>query len=234
MEQGPFASRKMAAYIEQHFVPLRVDDTAETGPVSKRYEIRVYPSILCLDGAGVPLHLIVGPREAEALYGLLEQVRALPGLMAAQKAAPGDLEANFAVGNAFAKLDQLRRAAPYLERAVELDPDNRRGRKSQAVLMLAVVPLEDGNVGKTLDNLDTYLRVFEGAPEVPVALHLKGTVLYRDGRLKESRAVFEELRQKFPKHRMAYEADKAIEAIDARLRAPPPEAKPPEGGAKKP
>jgi tetratricopeptide (TPR) repeat protein len=227
MERGPFAARKMAAYIEQHFIPVRVDDTAGPGPAAKRYEVRVYPTLLLLDGAGTPLHIVLGPREAPALHAVLEEVCALPALVAGQKAKPDDLEANFALGNAFAKLNQLRRAAPYLEKAAELDPDNRRGRQSQAVLMLAMVPLEDGDVKTTLENLDTYLRQFRGAPEAPLALHFKGTVLYRDGRLHESRAVFEQLRQTFPKHRMAYEADKAIAAIEARLRAAPPAEAPP-------
>jgi len=44
-------------------------------------------------------------------------------------------------------------------------------------------------------------------------------VLYQDGRLEEARKVFERLQKEFPKHAMTYKADKAITAIDARLRA---------------
>ena len=49
-------------------------------------------------------------------------------------------------------------------------------------------------------------------------MYYVGTVLYRDGRLAESREAFDRLRQEYPRHVMAYKADKAIEAIDLRLR----------------
>jgi len=230
MDEGPFSARKMCAYIEQHFIPVRVDDTdtAKRSPISTKFEIRVYPSVLVLDAAGKPLHIILAPRPAKELYGILEQVRALPALLAEQERKPDDLEANFALGNAFALLDQLRRAQPYLERATQLDPENEHGRLSQAALMLALVPLEDGKSKQAIENLDAYLEHFKDALQAPLALYYKGATLYYDGRLIEARKVFEEVSDRFPKHAKAYESQKAIQAIDAQLRAPPPPPPPPE------
>ena len=219
VDRGSFGKKKMVTYISRYFIPLRVDDTEETSPLSRRYGIRVYPTVLFLDPAGEPLHMVLGPRMPRQFYDIMEKVRMLPGLIQAQKASPDDLEANFSPGMAFADLNQLRRAAPFLKRAAELDPENKHGRRDKAELLLAMAPLEDGDSARVLENLDAYMARFGGSAEIPVAIYWKGTVLYRDGRLEEARNVFERLQKEFPTHAMTYKADKAIAAIDTRLRA---------------
>lgn len=219
MDTGTFINRPVAQFITDNFVALRVDDTKETSEVSKKYSVRLYPSVLFLSSAGEPVHMALGPRSAAQLYPLLEQVHNLARLMEAQKKAPEDLEANFAVGNALAVLEHLKRAEPYLKKAAELDPGNARGRRSQARLLLALVPLEDGDSAEAVKELNRHLMEFDNTPEAPTAMYFIGTVLYRDGKLEESRRMFEALRTRFPKHLKAYEADKAIDVIDARLRA---------------
>jgi len=219
MDRGCFGNKPMVTFISRHFIPLCVDDTKQTSPVSRRFGIRVYPSVLFLLPTGETLHFVLGPRTPKAFANLLNQIRLLPELMRDQKKAPNDLEANFALGNAFAMLNELHRAAPFLERAAELDPDNKHGRRSQAKLILALVPIEDGDTAATLDNLTTYLLDFPNAPEVPTAMYYVGTAFYGEKRYGEAREAFVELRKQFPKHPMAYKADKAIEAIDGLLRA---------------
>jgi Tfp pilus assembly protein PilF len=219
MGKGTFTLPLVAQYINRHFVPVKVDDSEKRSEATKRYEIRVYPSVLFLDPGGEPLHLVLGPREPEPFYRILKQVQDLPRLMDRQHAHPESLEANFALGNALAKLNHLRRAAPYLKKAADLDPKNEAGHRSQARLILAVVPLEEGDSQKALANLEAWLEAFPKAPEVPVAVWYQGTILYQDGRLAEAKEYFQEIIRRFPKHSKAYEADKAIGHIDARLRA---------------
>jgi tetratricopeptide (TPR) repeat protein len=238
MDRGCFGNKPMVTFISRHFIPLRVDDSKETSLVSRKFGIRVYPSVLFLLPSGETLHLAIGPHTPDAFANLLNQIRLFPELVRDQKKAPDDLEANFALGNAFAMLNQLHRAAPYLERAAELDPENKHGRRSQAKLILATVPLEDGNAAATLDNLGMYLLDFSDAPEVPTAMYYVGTVFYGEKRYGEAREAFAELQKRFPRHPITYKADKAIEHIDGLLRAveqgepevpkPEPKAKPPE------
>jgi len=218
MGKGTFTLPAVAQFINRHFVPVRIDDSNGRGEVTKAYDIRVYPSVLFLDPGGEPVHLVLGPRVPEVFYRTLQQVKTLPALMERQHAHPDSLEANFALGNTLGKLNQLKKAAPYLEKAAALDPKNDRGRRSQARLILAVVPLEEGKSAEALANLEAWLREFGNAPEAPVAVWYQGTILYQDGRLNEARRYFEQIIEQFPKHTKAYEADKAIEHIDARLR----------------
>jgi tetratricopeptide (TPR) repeat protein len=227
MDTGTFAGRGMAAFIEQYFIPLKVDDTKGTSPITKQFLVRLYPSILILTGAGEPLHMLLGPYTAAQLHAVLQKVVVLPPLLEAARRAPDDLEANFAAGEAWAALDHYKRAEPYLKRAAALDPRNERGRLAKARLLLAVVPLEDGDAAAALKNLEQYLVDFRDSPEVPAAVYYQGVILMQDGRLEEARRVFDDLRTQFPKHVKAYEADKAIDLIDARLKAAKAAAKAP-------
>ena len=219
MGQGTFLLPAVAQFINRHFVPVKIDDSEGRSEVSKRYEVRVYPSVLFLDPAGEPLHMVLGPREPEPFYRIMKQVEEVPRLMERQHAHPDSLKANFALGNALATLNHLRRAAPYLEKAAALDPENEAGRRSQARLILAVVPLEDGDSTQALANLEAWLKAFPDAPEVPVAIWYQGTILYQDGKLAEAKRYFREIVRRFPKHSKAYEADKAIGFIEGRMRA---------------
>ena len=219
VDEGSFSSAKLAAYVERYFIPVRIDDTAKTNQATIDYDIRVYPTVLFLGPQAESLHIVLGPRSARQLYDTMENVRVLPDLMRTQADAPEDVEANFALGNALARLNQLLRAKPYLEQVIRLDPSGEHGRLSQASLILATVPLEEGNSEEALANLDRFLRHFRDAPEVPVAIYYRGTILFRDGKLEAARKEFERLQREFPKHRQTYLADKAIDAIDVRLKA---------------
>jgi tetratricopeptide (TPR) repeat protein len=227
MLEGTFAVPGMAQYIIQNFIPVKVDDSKAASPASAKYMIRVYPTVVFLGPSGEPLHMVVQPRPPADFHPLLKKIVALPRLIDAQRRAPDDPEANFAVGNAFASLEplntlapavQLKRAEPYLKRVLELAPKNENGRLSQARLILALVPLADGDAALALRGLENYLREFSSAPEAPVAIFFQGTIQFQDGKLKEARKYFDQLRTEYPKHPKAYEADKVIEAIDARLK----------------
>ena len=219
MNEATFVNRAVAMYIGQNFIPLKVDDTQGASAVSKKYEVRIYPSILFLAPSGEPLHMLLFPRTAAELYPILQKVQALPRMIEARKKSPDDLETNFRLAEVWTGLDCVKKAEPYLKRIVELDPKNERGRLVQARLWLAIVPLEDGNAPEALTNLRRFVEEFKDSPQAPTALHAIGAILARDGKYGEARQAFEDLRTRFPKDVMAYEADKAIDALDARLKA---------------
>jgi len=232
METGTFARPGFEKYLAESFVPVKADYTTEPGAASRKYQVRAYPSLLFLSSAGEALHMVVGPQTAPQLHAIMERVLGLVKVLAAQKKAPDDLEANFAVGSAYVGLDHLRRAEPYLQRACELDPRNEHGRLSQARLLLAVVPVENGDSALALKNLAAFMEEFKDAPEIPAAMFFQGEILFGDAKmdpvkLLETRGVFDALRTRFPKDVKAYEADRAIDVIDARLKALKKKEKPP-------
>lgn len=234
MDGGTLANRAVAEYVNKNFVPIKVDDTKEAGAISKKYQVRLYPTVLFLDPYGDPLHILLGPKPPGDFYPVLQKVKALPGLVAAQKKSADDVEANFAAGAAFATLDQLRRAEPYLKRVVELDPKNEKGHLHPVRLFLALVPLEDGDSAQAIKNVQQFLTDNKDSPERPTAIYWMAAILYRDNKLKEARGIFDLLRNEYPSHRLSYDADKAIDAIDDRLKAEEDAKKPPPAPPAKP
>ncbi|MCX5682415.1 MAG: thioredoxin family protein, partial [Planctomycetota bacterium] len=182
MNDMTFINRTVAMYIGQNFVPVKVDDTRETSEISKKYGVRIYPSILFLAPGGEPLHILIFPRTAAELYPILQKVQALPRMIEAQKKSPDDLETNFLLAEVWAGLDRVKQAEPYLNRTVQLDPKNARGRLEQARLWLAIVPLEDGDAPQAMKNLRQFVEEFKDSPLVPTALHAVGSILARDGK----------------------------------------------------
>jgi tetratricopeptide (TPR) repeat protein len=218
MEHSTFVNRAIAQYINTKFIPVRIDDSKDTSQTTTKYQVTVYPSILFVGPGDDPLHMMVGPWTASELYPIMLQVEALPTLIEAQKKKPDDLEANFAVGDALAKLEHLKRAEPYLKRAAGLAPKNENGRLSQARLYLALVPIEDGDTDRTIKNIDQWLLDFKDAPEVVTAIFFQGAILFKEGKYDAARPYFERIRKEFPKHPKAFDADQAIAEIDARLK----------------
>jgi thiol-disulfide isomerase/thioredoxin len=219
MDGGPFGIPIFVRYLAQNFVAVKADDTREPSEISKKFQVRLYPTVLFLSSAGEPLHMVLGPRTAPELYAVMKQVRALPALIEAARKSPDDLEANFSLATMWVDLGHLRKAEPLLRRAADLDPKNEMGRRAQAALLLAVVPTEDGEPETALKNIDSWMEEYKDSPEMPSALFFRGTILQKDGKLLEARRVYDDLRTRFPQSLKAYEADKAIDAIDARIKA---------------
>ena len=63
MEDGVFTIPAIAQYMNQHFVPVRIDDSDGTSETSTTYAIRVYPSVLFLD-PGYHFVETIGTRDA--------------------------------------------------------------------------------------------------------------------------------------------------------------------------
>lgn len=225
MDSGPFAVPIIATFIAQNCVAVKADDTEEPSAITKKYQVRAYPTILFLGPDGQPLHEVVRPLPAGDLYRIIKQVKAIVPLIEAQRKTPDDLEANASLASAWVGLDQLRRAEPSLRRVAELDPKNEKGRLAWARLLLAVMPVEEPdpqkvaeNIAKALKDLDAWMVEFKDSPDVPQAMLFKGKILFNDGQLVEARETFEELRTRYVSSIRAYEADKAIDQIDEMLK----------------
>jgi tetratricopeptide (TPR) repeat protein len=219
MDKGPFAMPVFAKFVMQNFVPVKADDTTAPSEISKKFNMRVYPAVMFLSSSGEPYYVVMGPQTPAELYRLMKQVLALPGLIEAQAKAPDDVEANFALAAAWVELEQVKRAAPYLKRVVDLDPKNAKGHLDVSQLLLAYAPAEDGKAAEALTNLDAFIKTHENSKELPQAMLLQGRILMEENRLEEAHKVLDDLTHQFPKDLKAYEADKLIDIIEARQKA---------------
>lgn len=67
MEKQVFTDAEVAKYFNKKFISIRVDMEKGEGPeLAKKYpSINGYPSLLFLDGSGVPVKTILGSRNSE-------------------------------------------------------------------------------------------------------------------------------------------------------------------------
>jgi uncharacterized protein YyaL (SSP411 family) len=67
MDKDVFIDKTVADYLNAKFVAIRIDMEKGEGPeLEKRYKsINGYPSLLFLDGSGMPLKTLLGSRDAE-------------------------------------------------------------------------------------------------------------------------------------------------------------------------
>jgi thioredoxin 1 len=67
MDKEVFTDKAVADYLNAKFVAIRIDMEKGEGPdLEKRYKsINGYPSLLFLDGSGMPVKTLLGSRDAE-------------------------------------------------------------------------------------------------------------------------------------------------------------------------
>ena len=68
MDKDVFPDKALGKYYNEHFINAQIDMEGEEGlPLSRKYQIKAYPSLLYINGTGEVVHRIVGYHEAEQL-----------------------------------------------------------------------------------------------------------------------------------------------------------------------
>lgn len=71
-----FTQQKVGDYLNEHFVCLKIDMEKGEGPeLSKRWEVKSYPTLLLIRTDGVLLHKIIGFQQADELVRQIEEGR---------------------------------------------------------------------------------------------------------------------------------------------------------------
>lgn len=117
MDRKVFADVAVGAYVNEHFVPVKLDMERGVGPrVGTQYAVRAYPTLLVLDGAGRELDRHVGYLD---VGGFIEFVSRFPdgggGTGSPAEDSYAALDARFRAG--VRDTSELRRLIAFGERA---------------------------------------------------------------------------------------------------------------------
>lgn len=75
MAQRVFPQPEVGAYFNEHFISLKIDMENGEGPtLSKRYEVKAYPTMLILRPDGTEISRIVGYKSAEMLLNMIKNL----------------------------------------------------------------------------------------------------------------------------------------------------------------
>lgn len=74
MDRKTFGDKKVAEYVEAHYVAYKLDAEAGEGPeLARKYEITGYPTVILFDHEGNVLVKLVGYKDADAFLAALKQ-----------------------------------------------------------------------------------------------------------------------------------------------------------------
>lgn len=136
--------------------------------LSRKFEVKVFPTILVLDAQGKEIDRITGGRTTS---GLIEDLTAifefpLPAKELNKRAdsQPQDLELQFKAGRRALDRDDFKAAQRLLARAAESDSEEIR---SQALLFHSEASFEAGDYQESLRSLDAVVQMSPSMAEVP-------------------------------------------------------------------
>jgi tetratricopeptide (TPR) repeat protein len=198
LDEQVFVRPEVGAALAAGYVALHVDAEKGEGPdLVARYKVQAYPTLLVLEAGGLERgRMVDGMKSAELLAGLEEIARGgtvLARLEAAVAAAPGDLEARYRLGNAYALAARRAEAEAELAQVIAGDPDNARGLASQAMADRAafLVAKQDADPERAIALYRELQQKFPKAKESLRAYRQIGRELHKLGRDDEAIASLE-------------------------------------------
>lgn len=198
LDEQVFVRPEVGAALAAGYVALHVDAEKGEGPeLVARYKVQAYPTLLVLEAGGLERgRMVDGMKPEELLAGLEEIARGgtvLARLEAAVAAAPGDLEARYRLGNAYALAARRAEAEAELARVIAGDPDNARGLAAQAMADRAafLVAKQDADPERAIALYRELQQKFPKAKESLRAYRQIGRELHKLGRDDEAIASLE-------------------------------------------
>ena len=115
--------------LSKEFVTLKINPelNAENAELQKKYRVPGYPTVAFVSAEEELISLNVGMRNAEQFTLLMREALEFKQLKALVKKNPEDREATAKLALIYAKGGNFEQGKPYVEKAMELDPENKTG-----------------------------------------------------------------------------------------------------------
>lgn len=151
-----FKNKKIGAYVNSHFVSLRINALKGDGKkIREKYKVRGFPTVLFLDSRGDEIDRICGfDGDKEAYFKILSDYAAgkntLRSFLAEAKESPDDIDINYKIGKKYVSRWEWEEANPYFSKVLTLDPDDKKGFKTESLCHIAIY---ESNVNKNIEPL---------------------------------------------------------------------------------
>jgi hypothetical protein len=131
-------SSRAQAFLDHYAVGTR--ESVERGVA---IDSGAYPAYLLLDAKGTEAFRGYGYYPPDPFGQLLEQLHRVATLTDALAAQPQDARVAAQLGHLYLELERPAQGTPLLERAVQLDPENRAGARQEAELDLTILAIPE-------------------------------------------------------------------------------------------
>jgi thioredoxin-related protein len=142
-------------YANQNQVNYKIDaEKGEGIEFAKKYKVEGFPTILFIDGDGNEIDRIFGyyplAQFKELMSDYSKGINTMKDLTAKLEADANNIEANYKMGEKMMTSDKLDDAKAKFKKVIDLDPENKSGRKDDAEYMLADMS-EKNDIVKNLE-----------------------------------------------------------------------------------
>ncbi len=138
LDEEVFVRPEVGQFLDASYVAVHVDAEAGEGPdLVTRYRVQAYPTLLVLEPTGIEKGRIVDFLPADAFVTAMQRIAAgqnvLQDLVAAVENDPDDVEARYALGNAYALAAAREDAEAQFDAVMLADPRDEMGLASEVM-----------------------------------------------------------------------------------------------------
>jgi tetratricopeptide (TPR) repeat protein len=136
-------------FVNGQFVSLRVvPGKGEWSALRKDYSIRGTPTVLFLDSKGEEIDRICGfdgnkDEYFQVVKDFAEGKNTLTSLLSKHKKQGEDIDLNYSIGQKYVGRWEEDKSSPYFAKVLELDPENRKGYKTESTYYVALAALTE-------------------------------------------------------------------------------------------
>ncbi|MCK5059402.1 MAG: tetratricopeptide repeat protein [Candidatus Aminicenantes bacterium] len=198
-----FKDKKAGNYINSRFVSLRFNALkADGNELRKKYQVAVFPTVLFLNSAGDEIDRICGfDGDKDTYVKIITDYAAgkntLKSILAEVKAKSGSVDVNYKLAKKYTSRYQRDKAAPYFQKVLKLDPEDKKGHKTEALCYTA---LHEARANKSITPLLSFIAANTDKEFFYMSYNGLASYYAKTKKAEKAIAVFEEGLKKMPEH----------------------------------
>ena len=140
LEKETLPKEKVIKFVTEKFVPLKPQGE-QYRTLCGKFKIRAIPTLVVATAEGKEIGRFVGYRSPDGFINAITDIIKYKEAKEAAKKAPNDATAQRIFGELSLKTEHIEEAGKALKKAIELDKENKKGEKAQALVSLAALEL---------------------------------------------------------------------------------------------
>lgn len=196
-----FKDKKVGDFVNSHFVSPRIHALKGDGKeLGKKYDVRVFPTVLFLDAEGGEIDRACGfDGNKDDFFKIIKDYAAgkntLVKMLSEVKANPDNLEINYKVAKKYLSRYENEKATPYFYKVLKLDPGDKKGYKTEATCYTA---LHEARFNKNVKPLLSFIAGNTNKEFYSVSYYGLISYYMKEKNTAKVNEVFEEALKKMP------------------------------------
>jgi thioredoxin-related protein len=200
LDNKVYSREDIGSFANANQINYKIDAEKDEGiEFAKKYKVKGYPTILFLDADGNEIDRIYGYVPAKDFLEMMTDynkgINTMPYLLALLEKEPDNLEANLKIADKYLTNDEKDKAKIHLNKIIEADPQNSKGKTDDAKFRLASLSGNDS----VIFELEFFIKNNPESDQLKDAyISLSESYYYGKSDLEKSEKFFNETLILFP------------------------------------